>query len=294
MDLNEQEEPVSPESPISPEPVDATPADAEPDVAPDWPENWRSLLAGEDEKLMKRLGDMSSPRAVLDWARNAEKKLSEIPRVPVLPENPTEEQVAKYREAIGVPNDPDGYLEGLTDGLVIGEDDKPILQDFLKVAHDKNLPQSHVNATLDWYYSELEERQKALAEEDRRAQIENHSTLKSEMGREYDVHMGTYERLLDTAPEGLGDRLRAGRLSDGQPIGSNPDFVRWMLDMAYKVNPLASVVPADGGAMTPGAVDQIINEAETLMRTDRKAYNRNNELQERYRWALDVKGRARQ
>jgi hypothetical protein len=99
------------------------------------------------------------------------------------------------------------------------------------------------------------------------------------------------EGLLDTAPAGVKDLIKFGRLSDGTPIMANPDTIRWFNNMAREINPVTTVVP-NAGANVSGAIDDEIAKIEKTMRTDRKAYNADDKMQARYRDLLSARERA--
>src|SRR5512135_169053 len=74
-----QETPVSEASTGSEEPTSAPSADAAPAdkaIVPDWPDDWREKLAGNDEKALKRLGRFASPAGIFKSFRELEAKFS--------------------------------------------------------------------------------------------------------------------------------------------------------------------------------------------------------------------------
>ena len=82
-------------------------------------DEWRKDLTN-DPSLLKRLERFDSPKRVLDWAVNAEKKLKEnAPTTTLTPpsEGASEDEVKTWREAAGVPETPDKYEIKLSDGM---------------------------------------------------------------------------------------------------------------------------------------------------------------------------------
>ncbi|MFK7944566.1 MAG: hypothetical protein AB8B85_16855, partial [Paracoccaceae bacterium] len=155
-------------------------ADDKPVAAPaDWPEDWRTKLAGDDEKLQKRLDRMSSPADVLKSWRALEQKQSTGEMKATLPENATDEQVAEYREANGIPAEPKGYLDKLPDGLVIGENDEEIVNGFLDKAHGMNADPEFVGQAIDWFYGEQERRIADLDKTDGESKRDAEETLRA-------------------------------------------------------------------------------------------------------------------
>lgn len=268
-------------SPVKPDAVsDAAPAaapeggaaNAGSDVQGPWGDDWRQKIAGDDEKALKRLSRFQSPNDLFKSYRALEQKLSTGEVKAALPENATEEQVAEWRKGAGIPEEPTGYLENLPDGLIVGEADKPIVDAFLKDMHGKNAPPEAVHGALAWYYREIEERQAALADEDKRIAQATEDELRGEWGGEFRSNSNAIEMMLDAAPGGLGDLLRGARLGDGSPLMGNADAKRWLAHLANELNPTGTIVP--GG--TENQIESLQArklELENLMRTDRKAYN---------------------
>ena len=103
-----------------------------------WREDWREALAGKDEKELARLKRFASIENLHKSYREMEKRLSAARAVPTLPENATEEQVAEYRKAIGVPETPEGYGLKFADELKPTETDNELLNGFASHMHGRN------------------------------------------------------------------------------------------------------------------------------------------------------------
>ena len=117
-----------------------------------WPEDWRDKFAGDDEKLLGRLKRFAGPENVVKSWLNAEKKISSGQMRFDLPENPTDEDLASYREANGIPGDWTEYSTDLPEGVVFGDEDKAVIDAFLESAHGANMPQEYVTPALQWYH----------------------------------------------------------------------------------------------------------------------------------------------
>lgn len=260
--------------------------DDKPVAAPaDWPEDWRAKLAGEDEKVLKRLERMKSPKDVLKSWRALETKLSSGDVKATLPEGATEEQVAEYRKENGIPDTPEGYLEALPNGLVVGEDDKEAVNSFLESAHGKNASPEFVASALDWYYERQEETAAQQVTADREYKQQSEDALRAEWGNEYRANVNSVQAFLDTAPvdeDGtpLKELLLGARLSDGTALGDNPLALKWLVGLAEAENPAGFVSPGAGGTQAE-SVEAEIAEIEKLMRTDPPAYYKDQKKQDR-------------
>lgn len=262
---------------------------AQKDVAApaDWPEDWRTKLAGEDEKLAKRLERMQSPQDVLKAWRSLEQKQSSGELKAVLPEGASDEEIAAYREANGIPAEPKGYLDSLPSGVVIGENDQALVDSFLADAHGSNASPEFVGKAIDWFYSTQEQRVAELHKTDNEFKAGSEEALRSEWGADFDTNLMVFENFIDQAPAGVRDHILKGRLADGSVIGNNPDFLKWIVGVARESNPSATVVPAAGAKGVEGVREEIA-KIEGLMRTNRSAYNKDTAMQERYKQLLEA------
>lgn len=245
----------------------------------DWPDDWRTKLADGDEKILKKLERFNSVNDVVRWAQNLEKKMSSGEFKQALDEDATEEEVKQWREQNGIPESPDGYDLDV-DGLVVGDDDKPYLDEFLKEAHESNMPNEMVQKVVAWHYQNIEQQKDAMAEADADFQAEAQQALREEWGGEYKQNINQIKNLLSTAPEGIEERLLGGRTADGKVVGNDPETLKWLSGLARQINPVATVVPG-AGANQASAVQDEISQIETTMRTEPDKYWKDPKMQAR-------------
>lgn len=267
---------------------------ATPATAPgDWPEAWRALLADGDQRLEKRLGRFASPRNVLDSLLAAELRLrGGNSMADARPGDDDPAGLAAWRAAQGVPEAPEDYSPELPDGMVIGEDDTPVVDAFLKAAHGANMSREQVNNALAWYYSE----QDRIAAERHAVDMEAHDTavdlLKQTWGEDYRAQVNVVHSLFDDAPEDLKDNLLGARLADGRILGDHSDAIQWLARLAMDRNPRATLMPA--AASGPGkALADEISTIEKRMATDRSGYFKDEPQQARYRALLEARDGGR-
>jgi hypothetical protein len=266
-------------------------------VQADWPADWRAKLAGEDKAVLKRLERMGSPNDLLKSYRALETRLSSGELKATLPENATEEQIAEYRKANGVPDKPEAYVEALKlpDGMVPGEADKPLLDAFANEAQANNWTPAQYNQAVGWYYKMQDQLMAQRAEQDEAYKLESQIDLTQEWGPQFRGNLNAMGNLLSMFPEGIGDLLLAGRTADGQLIGNNPAILRGLVAIARELNPAATLLPAGSGSGAAN-VDGRITEIEKMMRTPGSDYWRSPAIQQEYRDLVTarekMKGRA--
>lgn len=257
-----------------------------------WPEGWRATLAGKDESSAKRLERFNSPDDIWRSYRAIEQRLSsgELKATTKYPDKGTTEQQSAWRAENGIPEAPDKYNINLGEGVVIGELDKPIIDDFLVSVHGKNMPPDMANAAVNWYFAFAEKQAEAIKAGDDEHRKTFEDTMRAEWGGEYRTNSNNVIALLDMAPEGVKDRFQNGRLSDGTPIGSDPDTMRWLASLAREINPITTVAPGSGANIVSAITDEI-EQIETFMRTNRPEYNRDEKKQARLRELYEARDR---
>lgn len=255
---------------------------AAPPAAPaTWPEKWRELGSDNDAKIAARLSRYASPKEVIKALIAAQNRIAAGDLKVSLGKDAKPEEIAAYREAHGIPDEPTKY--DLT-GLTIGDDDKPLVDKFLAAAHGAHMTPDHVRASLNAYAQISEDARNQRAALDLEVKEKAEDALRAEWGGEFRTNINMISNLLDTAPQGVRDKLLHGRLSDGTPIGSSPEVLQFLASLARERNPSGVVVPS--GVATESAVEDEIAKIEKVLRTDRAAYNRDEKMQSRYRELL--------
>jgi hypothetical protein len=207
------------------------------------------------------------------------------------PDKGSDEEKNAWRKEHGLPESPEKYDLTFEDGLTIADQDKPMIDDFLKAAHGMNMPPQHVKQAVRWYY-DVEQRMAAEQNEsDTQAKKDFEDAMHAEWGNEYRGNMNRIIGLLDMGPEGLKDRILNGRLSDGTPIGSDQAALKWLVQLANDVNPVTTLT---GGGMGPDRIEDRISEIERWMSApkgtpDSARYWKDEKVQGEYRKLLEAR-----
>lgn len=241
-------------------PIAATdPAPApEPEVKGDWPEDWRQKYS-TDPKVLKRLERYASPKAALDALFAAQTKISSGGLKEALKPDATPEEKAVWRENNGIPATPAEYDLTLPNGLIIGERDKPMVDEFLAKAHEANMHPDQVKETLSWFMDKQQTEVAALEARDAESRMKSEDLLRQEFGADYRRNVMIAKEVLDAAPDGVGEQIMAGRLADGTPIGNSPEVIRWLVALGRELNPVGTVVPGSGTNSVQAAETEMNN-----------------------------------
>ena len=236
-----------------------------------WPEDWKERYvekltdkAGKPldeagkEKMMKRMARYASPRAAMDAMVNAQNKISAGGMTKIPGKDATPEEIAQYRKDIGVPDEAKGYDLTLGEGMVIGDEDKEMVDGFLDTAHAGNYSQQQVTDGLNWYYQNQENLLAARAEADAAHKVGAVEELRSEWGPEYPANINLMANYLATDfGEGIAELITGARLADGTPLANHPDILRGFVAKARAANPLGALVPGSGTKQHDQMVDEI-------------------------------------
>lgn len=257
-----------------------------------WGHDWRQRYSGTDEKKLNMLSRYADPAKAFDALIAAQNRIAAGDVKNPLPENPTAEVLATWRKENGIPDAPEGYLEKLPNGLVIGDDDKEIVKDFLTSLHGANADPRVAHQALAWYNGFAEKQAAARAAADTTHTRETEDSLRATWGNEYHANINAVRNWVGTLPADAAAVVLNARGPDGRAIMNIPEVVSWFAQQAREINPVGTIVPA--GTSAPGkAMESRIGEIEKMMRTDRKAYNKDEKVQAEYRQLIDAQSKMR-
>lgn len=245
-----------------------------------WPADWRTKVAGADEKEAKRLERFASPADLYKQNRELEKRLSSGSLKPVLAKDATEDDIKAYRKEHGIPESHEKYDLG---DLKIPDHDKEFMGELLKVAHASHQKPEQIKPLIKAFFDLTAKHTEKVAEQDKAYAKQAEDELRNEWGQDFRRHTNLINGLMDlTGDPQFNESLMNGRLADGTMIKDSPAMQKFLLQLALINNPAGVVVPSHNGNPSQG-VDDRIAEIEGVMRKDRKAYNSNIKMQEELR-----------
>lgn len=260
---------------------------------PTWREDWRAAAAGGNDKTAKALSRFATPVELAASFVTAQDLISSGRLKELLPQNATPKQLAEWRQSNGVPETVEGYLTGAPAGLV-DSTDKASLEAWLGKMHEANVPTSIVQLAIQ---SRNEIEAQAVAQRkslDDQAVVTCNDGLRNEMGVDtFNRAIAGVKTMLESAPAGVYETLANSRSKDGTPILSQPAVLKWLHGLNTEINPASLVLP-NTTLNQPGAVDEEIAKIDKVMRENRRAYDRDEPMQQRYRDLLDAKEKMKQ
>lgn len=273
-------------------------------------EKWREEIAEHyaagDKKAytreLKRLERITDPKALYGMWRELEGKWTSGDLVKKPGKDATPEEIAQYHKQIGAPEKPEDYFDQLEleNGVVIGDADKPLVEDVAKAMHEVGTTPEQMNRLLNWYYGNLEDQAAAMDDADDTFRRESESALKEEFGAAYKRKINAIPALFNTAPGGsdaknensLYARLIGGRTADGKVIGDDPDMLRFLAFLSHEINPAAAVV--EDGDMTGKSIDAELKEIAQFRRDNKRDYFKDEAIQARERELIEAKQKIEQ
>ncbi len=283
--------PVPTPTPVAPDPV------AELAKLEQWRENYATKKATLDgkldeparDKLLARLKRFSTIDDALEWGFNADKKIADGSFRKPPDDKATPEQVAEYRKANGIPETPEKYLDNLPGGLVIGEEDKPLIDVFTKALHAKHADPAVVHAAIKTYYDIVEQSEGARQEANLAAKTAVEDELRTEWGADYRANTNLISAFIGSMPKELSEELFQSAKPDGTQIMNNPAMLKWLAQQARELNYTGAVLP-NGQASAKG-LETEMNEIKALMADRSSKYWKGAEsagLQARYLKLIEI------
>ena len=263
-----------------------------------WPTNWREVMAGGDQKKLGQLARYASPLNVYNSLRSLQGRLSAGDFIRAKPDGKSEAAMKEWRATAGIPEKPEGYLQNLPDGLIIGKEDEEIAKTFLADMHAKDAPPAFVHNALQWYYSHQEKLAEAQYARDTETRQKTEDALHAEWGPEFRANLNSVHALVDLyGSDTLKANLYGARLPNGEALGDNAEILQFLVSLAREINPRGIVTPGSGQPLG-GAVQSEKAKIEASMAIPRRQsgpgdYWNNPEMQKRYSELLALEERQK-
>ena len=206
-------------------------------------DDWKEQLAGDDKAFLKQLGRYSTPNDFANGHKALQQKFSSGEARGELPENHTDEDLATYRKANGIPDTPEKYWDDMPEGLVIGDEDKSLFESYGQMMHDMNVDPKVAQSTAAWYYQAMETQQAEQAEVDDNQRMATEDALRVKFGDEYRAVISTMDTYFEQAPAEVLEALMGARAADGTPLMTKPDVLEFFAATARAENPFSTPVP---------------------------------------------------
>jgi hypothetical protein len=276
LEVTEVTDPPAGDPPPSDPPADDPPANlgerlASNDPATGWRGDWRDAMAGGDAEFRTRLDRFASPQAVAEWGKNAEMMFKQGVGSDPFPGEGSDEDKTKWRATNGIPEEASGYADKLPEGFEMSEADKPYLDAFHEKAHELNISPEAANTLMESVYGIASGQEKSYAEQDVLDADRTATVLQDEYGKETKAAATAAVALISTMGEEAAEEFANARTADGIALVNHPGITRWLINLAYQVNPGGITAPAEGSQEATGLASEK-QDLETMMSDTKGPY----------------------
>jgi len=204
-----------------------------------------------------------------------------------LPDNPTDEQLAEWRQANGVPQDGKGYELKLEQGVELDPDQQEIFAGVYDAAAGLNINNDQMSGIVNAYKAverQIIEKQQAQDGVDQQMGMQ---MLKETWGADYQTNVNLIDAKLNLLPESVRDQFKQARLGDGRGLLNSPEVMTFLAETFRQADPTATVVPGD--ANPSKTIQQEIAQLESRMGTPE--WYKDTAAQKRYMELVDAQNR---
>ena len=203
-----------------------------------------------------------------------------------LADDATEEQIAEYRKAVGLPESVEKYDYEFSDGLVLGDEDTKATEALKEVALSNGIKppamSAIVEANLKWRETQMQER----TNRDSMLVETNKKALEERWGSDTPHNFHAIDNTFNILPggddpDGMRLQFQNSRLPNGDRIFDNPDVMNLFATLARKANP-ESVLSDNTGGGVGGRLEELTSKMKkdgTLSTGDRNEMARLKDLQ---------------
>lgn len=257
-----------------------------------FPDDWQDVMSDGDEKIKAALSRYGSPKDVAKALREGQVKLSERNKITKPDENATEEELKTWRDAMGIPEKPEGYKISEIVGSEISETDKPFYDQFAKAMHDAHASPDVVKAALGVYQDMQAKNEAYLEEVNKQDAQECEEVLREDYGRNFtDNKARALTYMEKTFGKEAAEVITKAVGNDGRQIINNPDIMRQFVNMALEDNPRVTL-PQGAKSVESLASRKAEIEAE-LRKHNGGNYYSNPAMQKEYREILDFEQKSK-
>jgi len=237
-------------------------------------ESWRDLI--EDEKLQKHSERFTSIDALVQANLESRQKLSKA----VVPpgKDAAEEDVAAYREALGVPKDVDGYEFPLPEGMERTDEMMDSEDHWSNIFIDNNIPKETADVLINEFRGEIEKMMGQKSEADQHYTAQSEADMRKEWAEDYDKNIIFASRASEALLGEDFETMRHVETADGRYILDNPVLIRMFAKLGRDMGEGTL-----GSVATEGEKETLLEQANSYRDKRLEAHAKGNNAEAR-RW----------
>lgn len=233
-----------------------------------WRDNVIEALAPADDKAREKFTNQVSrytdPVQLILSGFEAQDRIRRGEVSSGLPENPSEEQLASYRAANGIPTEAGEYRTA--EGTVLSDADKTVIDTLKPIIHKHNIPQKAFEEAVSGLLGAQQAQHDLMVTRDVDDTRTTEAALKDLWGGQFKAYRDLISGQLMRR---LGDEDREALLNargpDGKALWNRVGIMQMFAQVFNETDPLDVVVPVDGDQI--GSLEAEIKQLEAKMGT---------------------------
>ena len=213
-----------------------------------------------DDDARKQAARYTTEEEMAKALRSANTELSSRIKAPGA--DASDEDVAKFRKQMGVPDDVAGYdlqkPEHMDEAVFKSESMQATLDGIVGKMHAAGASKSVVDATMDAYWTREAAVAESTAKNDAEASSAAEATLRTDWDKNYDANMAFAKQTADENPD-----LAQLELKDGTLVGSSPHFAKILSEMGRMKSeggPQLGLINSEAGVDMKSRFDELTSE----------------------------------
>ncbi len=198
----------------------------------------------------------------------------------------SEDQLAEYREAQGIPVD-GKYEINLPDDVQMQEGDQDMIEQVMPIALAGNVSTPVFNAMVE---AQLRGRDALLDQMVAQDGIDRQTfenVARENWGADYEVNMNRLTNMINLLPEAVREDFQDARLANGKGLMNSPEVVNFLVSLDRQIHPL-DTLPGEGFNQHATAQDIERQVKEIFDAGEQKEKYYGTELEKLYEQAIAV------
>lgn len=194
--------------------------------------DWRTMVG---DKWQKEAARFTSLDDVFE-ARDNFRKMADS-RIKLPGEDADEAELAKFRKAIGVPEDDDGYAVSVPEEMELTEADEAFIAALRPVARDNNIPAPFFDAAVSKVLEFSRQAATEQAAQIAKARDEAKSALEKEWGGEYQANVNIANNALRVVGgEDFIEYANTTKTETGELLANSPQMVKLFAKLGRQIS----------------------------------------------------------
>lgn len=192
---------------------------------------WRDAVAPEYQEQAKRFTSLNDV-----FKSNNDLRTDNSQRIKVPGADASDEDKAKFRKALGIPDKPDGYKIEAPEGVELTDADNELLKVVMPIAHEEGVPEKAFNGFVGKFLKLSRDMQAQAIEGIKKFGEDAEAQLKKEWGRDFDPNLSLANRVADHIGPDFKKLLNETPIVGGGMLGDHPVIVKALASLGRQMD----------------------------------------------------------